>query len=260
MSKNIRMKVSDDITIEQGFERFLRWCRLKGFSEYTIEFYDESRMNFARFKDLDAPIGDINRELLEDYILFLQDTDVSSVTIFIYAKGLKRVFNYFMDEELIEPFNIELPKMETPVKAVYTESELRKLLKKPNLKKCRFSEYRNWVIVNYLLGTGQRRNTVTNLKIGDVDLDNRLVRLRVTKSKRETILPLTNSLVTSVVKKIHEKNQVWHLKIQSRKQRDKQLNNNFQDKLKIVVRKLYLSSMEDEAEMIERCSEVVRKK
>ena len=195
MSKNIKMKTSDDITIEQGFERFLRWCRLKGFSEYTIEFYDESRMNFARFKNLDDPIGDIKKELLEDYILFLQDTDVSSVTIYIYAKGLKRVFNYFMDEELIEPFSIELPKMESPVKEVYTESELRKLLKKPNLKKCRFSEYRNWVIVNYLLGTGQRRNTVTNLKIGDVDLENKLVRLRVTKNKREAILPLTSYLV-----------------------------------------------------------------
>ena len=55
MSKNIKMKGSSDITIEQGFERFLRWCRLKGFSEYTIEFYDESSMNFARFKNLDAP-------------------------------------------------------------------------------------------------------------------------------------------------------------------------------------------------------------
>ena len=196
MAKNIKMNMGKDITIEQGFERFLRWCRLKGFSEYTIEFYDEIRMNFARFKNLDESIESLNKELFEEYILFLQKTDVTSVTLFIYAKGLKRVCNYFIRENLIEAFTIDLPKMEIPVKEVYTESELTKLLKKPNLKECRFSEYRNWVIVNYLLGTGQRRNTVTNLKIGDVDLDNRLVRLRVTKSKKETILPLTASLVT----------------------------------------------------------------
>ena len=108
MSKNIKLNVGKDITIEQGFERFLRWCRLKGFSEYTIEFYDEIRMNFARFKNLDEPIEDLNKELFEEYILFLQKTDVTSVTLFIYAKGLKRVCNYFMDEELIEPFVIEL--------------------------------------------------------------------------------------------------------------------------------------------------------
>lgn len=196
MPKNIKMKASDDITIEQGFDRFLRWCRLKGFSEYTIEFYDEIRMNFARFKNLEEPILDIDKELFEEYILFLQSTDVASVTLFIYTKGLKRVCNYFMEEGLIDPFTIELPKMEIPVKEVYTESELRKLLKKPNLKECRFSEYRNWVIVNYLIGTGQRRNTVTNLKIGDVDLENRLVKLRVTKNRKEAILPLTSSLVS----------------------------------------------------------------
>lgn len=147
MSKNITM-AQNRISIEQGFERFLRWCRIKGFSEYTIEFYDEIRMNFARFKDLDDPIGDVDKILFEEYILFLQKTDVTSVTLYIYAKGLKRVCNYFIDNDLIEPFTIELPKMETPVKEVYTEAELKKLLKKPNLKKCRFSEYRNWVRKN----------------------------------------------------------------------------------------------------------------
>ena len=196
MSEIIKMKNNCEISIEEGFNKFFRWCKLKGFSDYTLEFYDESRMNFARFKNLEDPITDINRELLEDYILFLQKTDITSVTVYTYARGLKRVFNYFMDNNLIEPFNIELPKVEIPIREIYTEAELKKLLKKPNLKKCRFSEYRNWVIVNYLLGTGQRRNTVTNLKIGDVDLENKLVRLRVMKNRRETILPLTASLVS----------------------------------------------------------------
>ena len=63
MSKNIRM-TQKEISIAQGMDRFLRWCRLRGFAEYSIEFYDEIRMNFALFKDLDAPIEDINKELL----------------------------------------------------------------------------------------------------------------------------------------------------------------------------------------------------
>ena len=88
MSKIIKLNREDSITIDQGFERFLRWCKLKGFSEYTIEFYDEIRMNFARFKNLDETIEDLNMELFEEYILFLQKTDVASVSIFIYTKGL----------------------------------------------------------------------------------------------------------------------------------------------------------------------------
>ena len=54
------------------------------------------------------------------------------------------------------------------VKYGYTDSELNLLLKKPNLKKCEFCEYRNWVITNYLLGTGNRLNTVINIRIEDV--------------------------------------------------------------------------------------------
>ena len=195
MGKNIKM-IQSDISIEQGFERFFRWCRLKGFSDYSIEFYDEIRMNFALFQNLDAPIDSINKELFEEYTLFLQKKDISSVTVYTYLRGLKRVCNYFIDNDLLDPFKIELPKVETSVREIYTESELKKLLKKPNLKSCRFSEYRNWVIVNYLLGTGQRRNTITNIRIGDVDLENRLVTLKVTKNRKESILPLTSSLVS----------------------------------------------------------------
>lgn len=33
------------------------------------------------------------------------------------------------------------------------------------------------------------------MKIGDLDLENKLVRLRVTKNKKESILPLTETLV-----------------------------------------------------------------
>ena len=78
MSKNITM-TQKEISIEQGFERFFRWCRLKGFSEYTIEFYDEIRMNFALFQNLDVPIEEINKELLEEYILLLQKKDIITI-------------------------------------------------------------------------------------------------------------------------------------------------------------------------------------
>ena len=100
MSKNIKM-TQKEISIAQGMDRFLRWCRLRGFAEYSIEFYDEIRMNFALFKDLDAPIEDINKELLEEYILFLQKKDITSVTVYTYVRGLKRICNYFIDNDFM---------------------------------------------------------------------------------------------------------------------------------------------------------------
>lgn len=195
MAEIIKMRDKNSITIAEGCEQFYRWCKLNGYSDYTIEFYQEIAHNFSFYTSLEQPINNFDRTMYEDYIIFLQQRGIRSTTIYTYLRGLKRILNFFMEKELISRFKIILPKMEIPTKEVYTEEELRKLLKKPNLKECRFTEYRNWVIINYLIGTGQRRNTITNIKIGDIDLENKLVILKITKNKKETILPLTESLV-----------------------------------------------------------------
>ena len=194
MSEIIKMNKESSITIKEGCEQFYRWCKVKGFSDYTVEFYREAVRNFSLFTSLEQPINIFDKTMFEDYSIFLQQRGIKSTTVYTYLKGLKRVLSFFIERGLIDYFSIELPKVEMPVKEIYSEDELRKLLKKPNIKHCRFTEYRNWVIVNYLLGTGQRRNTITNLKIKDLDLDNRLVVLRTTKNKKEMIVPITESL------------------------------------------------------------------
>ena len=61
-------------------------------------------------------------------------------------------------------------------------------------KKCRFSEYRNWVFINYLIATGNRLSTVINIKIGDIDFDNDTIILKKTKNRNQQIIPIANSL------------------------------------------------------------------
>ncbi len=53
----------------------------------------------------------------------------------------------------MDHFKIKTIKVERKIKPTYTSDELKRLLMKPNMKKCNFSEYRNWVIVNYLFAT-----------------------------------------------------------------------------------------------------------
>jgi integrase/recombinase XerD len=95
----------------------------------------------------------------------------------------------------LESFKIRLIKAVKQVKDTYTKQEIEKLLKKPNIRKCNYVEYRSWVITNTLLGTGIRANTLINLKIKDVDLNNDLLFLSSTKSKKQQIIPIPLSLV-----------------------------------------------------------------
>lgn len=104
------------------------------------------------------------------------------------------MLNYFMNNGFMEPFKIKLPKREKKIKETYTDQELERLLKKPDLKKCNFSEYRSWVLTNFLLGTGNRLSTISNIKIQDIDFDNSMILLSKTKNRTQQMVPLSQSL------------------------------------------------------------------
>ena len=58
-----------------------------------------------------------------------------------------------------------------------------RLLKKP-AQDCNFCEYRNWVIINFLLNSGCRASTVRNILIEDVFLADSQIIFRHTKTHK----------------------------------------------------------------------------
>jgi len=92
------------------------------------------------------------------------------------------------------PFQICLVKAVKKVKETYTDHELTALLEKPDINKTTFADYRNWVLVNYFLATGNRKSTVGNIKIGDIDFSSGVIHLSRTKNRREQIIPMSSSL------------------------------------------------------------------
>lgn len=67
----IKMRKTESITIREGSEKFYKWCRVNNYSDYTTNFYKKAIYNFSLFYDLDNPVSDINRDLMEDYALHL---------------------------------------------------------------------------------------------------------------------------------------------------------------------------------------------
>lgn len=101
---------------------------------------------------------------------------------------------YFMKLGYTEPFQITMVKTHKQIKETYTDYELEILLRKPKINKTTFAEYRNWVIINYLLATGNRVATVCDLKIKDIDFGTGTIRLCRTKNRREQIIPISTTL------------------------------------------------------------------
>ena len=92
-------------------------------------------------------------------------------------------------------FEIKIPKADTEAIETYTDTELKMLLKEPDIRKCGFVTYRSWVIVNFLLSTGIRQNSLINIRIKDIDFDNDIVYINTTKNRKSLIIPLNEDIV-----------------------------------------------------------------
>lgn len=119
--------------------------------------------------------------------------DITDVTVNTRLRGIRAFFNYCMKMGYIPRFEMELIRTEKKIKEVYTDEEIKLLIKKPK-QKCLFTEYRNWVITLYLIATGNRLRTIINIKNGDVDINNQVIMLKKTKNHKQQIFPISDYL------------------------------------------------------------------
>ena len=167
-------------------------------SDRTIRHYDYTMEQFGIFmKNIEEVYcSEIDQDTMEEFIEFLKarNPNIRAATINSYLRGLRTILYYFMERGYIKQFSVKLLKADEAIKETYTSDEIKLLLEKPNLKKCDFSEYRNWAITCYLLATGNRLGTVCELKNKDIDFESGTIHLRKVKTRKAYTMPLSSAL------------------------------------------------------------------
>lgn len=194
--KKISMGTSEEVSLKDGFIKFSNLKKAENISPHSIKYYEYCFRYFSDYFGEDNPCATINEDSVHGYMLHIRETktELSDSTRNSYIRGLRVILYYFMERGYVEKFSIKIPKADKKIKETYSEDELERLLKKPDIKKCGFAEYRDWVIVCYLLATGNRLRTICNVKISDLDLANYEIRLREVKNRKQYIIPLSTSL------------------------------------------------------------------
>jgi len=194
MRKKIEINTKN-ITFDIGYDEFIFNCRSRNLRPATIQFYDNSIRSVYKFIEPKMPIKDITKDTVDKFIIGCQtELDIKDITINTYLRALKAILYYFMKLGYMEEFHIPLVKYDTPIIEVYSEEEVKLLLKRPDKTKCTFVEFRNWTVCNVLYATGMRCSNLINLKIDEVDLFNNLLGLKTTKNRKPLVLPITQSL------------------------------------------------------------------
>ena len=184
------------MTVQDGFDKFMRVKRLQKLAPDTIRYYESCFKHFKKYFNPEQPCAMITKDTFYNYIEYLENnTNANTVTINTYLRGVRAIFYYFMQEGYTKQFKVEMLKQKKTIKETYSEADLERLLKKPDLKKCNFSEYRSWVMVNYLIATANRIRTAINIQIKHLDFDNGLILLAETKNGRQIIIPMANTLI-----------------------------------------------------------------
>lgn len=186
-----------NITFDEGYDQFIKYCKVRNLREGTITHYDNTMYSIYKFIEPKMLIKDITPSTIDSFILYMQnELNIKDVTINTYLRTLKTILYYFMRLGYMEQFKIPLYKFDTQIVETYTDAELEILLKKPNISKCTFATFRSWAICNFLLGTGCRVGTLINIKNKDIDFANEVVYFNVTKNRKPLIIPLSTTLIT----------------------------------------------------------------
>lgn len=184
----IKLQQQEEKNLEESFQEFIKYCNVKNLAKDTIIFYENCFKSFTKFLPQQSLVKDISINVIHDYILKQKVSNISAIAINSNLRGIRALLYYCMKLDYIPKYSIELIKAEKKLKQVYSDAELKILLKKPNVNQCSFAEYRDWVIINYALATGNRVSTIINLKIEDIDFENGYIVLQKTKNKKQQIV------------------------------------------------------------------------
>ena len=192
--KKLSMISQVSITFEQGCDRYILNCKQRNLREATINHYRQSYTQFYKYFDRNMLLSEISEQTYKDYVVHLCSIIENDVSVNSYLRDLITTIHFWMNEGFVPYFKMQAIKVDKHNIEIYSDSELKILLQKPDLKRCKFTEYQCWVQTNFLFSTGVRQRSMINVKVKDVDLYNNVVNINVTKNRKPQIVPISQTM------------------------------------------------------------------
>ena len=193
--KRKKMTENTRLTLAEGCDLYLLHCRQRNLREAAIKHYRQSDMKPFTYFDPELPLRDMDESVYHGYVVYLCETLDNSVSINSYLRDLITTLHFLMRDGHMASFKMESIRVDQQPVETYSDAELQILLKKPNMKKCTYTEFQSWVMINFLFSTGVRQRSLIHIKIRDIDFDNRMVNIRVTKNRKNLIIPLNPTMI-----------------------------------------------------------------
>ena len=189
----------NDYSIDYCFSLFMVDRVARGSTKPTIDAYKRMYKKLEGFfatiegSTKDTPVAWMTNDIAQPVFMhYLSLGNISQQTINHYLRHYRAFGNFLEEKGYIDGFSCPIKEVQPPIKQVYTDAELKKLLVKP--KTDNFIEYRNYCIIALILATGARSQTIRTIKVGDVDLENGYINFNTTKAHKVVRLGLEHKI------------------------------------------------------------------
>ncbi len=178
--------------MEEQVKLFLKYLNYqKGYSENTIINYENDIKEFLEFlnKENIDNLKEVNYSIVRFYLMDLYNKKFSRNSVSRKLSSLRSFFKYLHNEEIVKinPFSlISSPKKEKKLPKFLYNEDIEKIFNVPNTKTVLGK--RDSLILELLYDTGVRVGELVNIKINDINFDDKSIKILGKGNKERIVL------------------------------------------------------------------------
>jgi len=193
------------MSIEEAAELFLTYLEHeRGCSAATSTAYGSDVAALLRYlaqEEIESSVESLTAQVLRRYVSWLSRSGYSPATIARRIYAISSLYKYLVNYGYVQANpcgQVVLPKKAKRMPAVLTLEEARRVLQVADEHECPWIGFRNRAMVAVFLFCGLRRQELADLKLSDVDLASRWLKVRRGKGGKCRSIPLTPEVAEAI--------------------------------------------------------------
>lgn len=184
----------------------------KNYSPLTVKAYQkdiESFVDFLTSHHDNIPLVQVNYHQIRTWIVSLVEAEMSNRSINRKVSSLNSMFKYLIKVEDLEVNPLakhKALKVRKKIQVPFSKAEINTVLTKVDGETC-FDGLRNRLIVELFYSTGIRRIELINIKLNDLDISQKILRV-IGKRNKERIIPLIPSVIITLQQYIESRSKL----------------------------------------------------
>ena len=172
-------------------DKYLEYLKVvRKYSEMTINSYREDLIEYNEFLGNNfTNITNIDKNIINKYLKYLYERELNKNSISRKLSSIRGLYNYLVREEIIEEnyFNsISNPKKDLYLPKFLNDSEMDKLFN-ACMDETPLNQ-RDKLIIELLYATGLRVSELVNIKIKDMDIKEKIIKVLGKGSKERIVI------------------------------------------------------------------------